>query len=497
MTKNPQVIIIGAGPTGIMLAHLLAQRNISVVLVEKESEIFPVPRATHLDAETLRNFQMTRLMPELKEYTESIKAIDVVDENGKRVLEQSLTNQETKHFYRDECFFDQVYFEQILRKGLIRYPDVQLLLGAEATEMTISESEVKVVVKNIETTTEITGTWLIGCDGGRSFVREKVFSQMNEIKPPKDWILVDTILKKAADANLLPDRFRYYLKKERLTAYAHGFGLNRRWEFELHAGEEMPEEAEIKSWVKQFIDLDKITFLRIKKYTHLSLITPEWRKNRIFLAGDAAHLMPPFAGQGLCSGVRDAVNLAWKLADVIENKANIELLDCYQIERQALIKHTFNQTLFLNKILVADTNLQKWGRKKLLQSLDLSSKLKNFIQKIFGNPKPLAVGCIASKSKLSGQHLPQFLLTENQLSDDAIGYKWALIHTASVFAKKDISLPLKNLYLVPNSSVWEEWLKSKKIDFVLVRPDKIIFGAGKVQDWEKVWEEYQKWQTKL
>lgn len=497
MEKKTQVIIVGAGPTGVMLAHLLGQKNISVVLVEKEADIFPVTRATHLDAETLRNLQMTGLMDELKEYTQSITYFDVVDENEKRLFEQALTNQDTIHHYKDDCFFDQVYFEKILRKGLARYSNVQLIVGAEAIDITESDTEVKISLKNQKEdgVTEVTGDWLIGCDGGRSFVREAMFSQMKEIKPPKDWILVDTVLNKAGDASLLPDRFRYYLSDERLTAYAHGFGLNRRWEFELKEGETMPEETVIKSWIEKFIDLDKISFLRIKKYTHLSLVTPEWRENRVFLAGDAAHLMPPFAGQGLCSGVRDAVNLAWKLADVIQNKAKTDLLNSYDTERQVQIKHTFNQTHSLMQVLLADTNVQKWRRKKQLQSIQLlPPKLKAFLQKSFANPKPLTVGCVDKASKLFGQHLPQFVMAENRLSDDEIGYKWALIYAPSIFAKEGVFLGIENIHLVPNTDIWEEWLRANRIDFAFIRPDKIIFGAGKIHNWKSVYEEYQKWQ---
>lgn len=495
MKKKTEVIIVGAGPTGVMLATLLGQKNISVILVEKEKDVFPVTRATHLDVETLRNFQTTGLIDELKQYTESVTYFDVLDKNGEKLFEQALTNQDTIHYYKDDCFFDQVPFEHILRKGLARYPNVALITDAEATEIIETETEVKIVINNkkSEEAIEVTGNWLIGCDGGSSFVRETIFTKMKQLKPPKDWILVDTILNKPEYAALLPNRFRYYLSDDRLSANAHGFGLNRRWEFEAKVGESMPEETEIKSWVEKFIGLDKITFLRIKKYTHRSLIAPNWRKNRIFLAGDAAHLMPPFAGQGLCSGVRDAINLAWKLADVIHHKANTALLESYNTERQAQIKHTFKQTHLLNEILVADTNLQKWRRKVQLNTIELlPTRIRAFMQKSFGNPKPLSVGCIDKSSKLFGQHIPQFLTPENGLSDDEIGYEWTLIYSPSIFKNEGISLNTCNIPLLPSEGIWEEWLRKNKIDFAIVRPDKIIFGAGKTQSWETVYEAYRK-----
>ncbi len=497
MKKKTEVIIVGAGPTGVMLATLLGQKNISVILIEKETDVFPVTRATHLDVETLRNFQRTGLIDELQQFTESVTYFDVLDKNGEKLFEQSLTNQDTIHYYKDDCFFDQVPFEHILRKGLARYPNVELIVDAEATGILETENEVKIVVnsKNSEKAREVTGNWLIGCDGGGSFVRETIFAKMKELKAPKDWILVDTILNKSEYAALLPDRFRYYLSGDRLSANAHGFGLNRRWEFESKEGESMPEETEIKSWVEKFIALDKITFLRIKKYTHRSLIAPNWRKNRIFLAGDAAHLMPPFAGQGLCSGVRDAINLAWKLADVIQHKAPLTLLESYDTERQAQIKHTFKQTHLLNEILVADTNLQKLIRKITLQSIELlPARLRKFMQKSFANPKPLAAGWVDKSSSLFGHHLPQFRMSKDMLSDDKIGYQWTLIYSPLIFESEGISLNTCPIPLSPGEDIWEEWLRNNGIDFAIIRPDKIIFGAGKIQSWTTVYQEYRKWQ---
>lgn len=497
MKKNTEVIIVGAGPTGVMLATLLGQKNISVILVEKEKDIFPVTRATHLDVETLRNFQMTGLIAELKQYTESITYFDVLDHNGEKIFEQSLTNQDTIHYYKDDCFFDQVPFEHILRKGLARYPSVELIVNAEATEIALTATKVRIIGNSTQSEEgiEITGDWLIGCDGGTSFVREIIFPKMKELKPSKDWILVDTILNKPEYAALLPDRFRYYLSDDRLSANAHGFGLNRRWEFEAKEGESMPAEAEIKSWVAAFIDLDKITFLRIKKYTHRSLITPNWRNHRIFLAGDAAHLMPPFAGQGLCSGIRDAINLAWKLEKIIRHKAAITLLDSYNTERQTQIKHTYKQTHLLNEILVADTHLEKRRRKIQLQGIELlPSPVRKFMQKSFASPKPLKVGCVDTSAKLAGYHLPQFLMHNNVLSDDSIGYDWTLIYSPSLFHKEGISLASCDIPLTASEDIWEEWLRKNRIDFAIIRPDKIIFGAGKIQNWKSVYEAYRKWQ---
>jgi 3-(3-hydroxy-phenyl)propionate hydroxylase len=449
--------------------------------------------------ETLRNFQMTGLIDKLNPFTESLTSFDVLDQKGKKLFEQSLTNQDTVHYYKDDCFFDQVPFEHILRTGLARYSNVELIVEAEATEIKSTETGVKILVnsKKSEKPIEITGDWLIGCDGGSSFVRETIFPKMKQLKSPKDWILVDTILNKPEYATLLPNHFRYYLSDDRLSANAHGFGLNRRWEFEAKEGEPMPEEAEIKSWVEKFIPLDKITFLRIKKYTHRSLIAPNWQKNSVFLAGDAAHLMPPFAGQGLCSGVRDAINLAWKLTDVIQQKAAISLLESYDTERQAQIKHTFKQTHLLKEILEAETDLQKLRRKVQIQSIELlPARIKAFMQKSFANPKPLSVGCIDKSSKLSGHHLPQFQLPNNRLSDDEIGYQWTLIYRPSVFKNEGISLDDCNISLMPSEDIWEEWLRKNRIDFAIIRPDKIIFGAEKIQNWKIVYEEYKKWQLK-
>jgi 3-(3-hydroxy-phenyl)propionate hydroxylase len=495
MRIKSQVIIIGAGPTGLVLAHLLGQKGIQVVLIEKDQNIYPIPRATHLDAETLRNFQMTGLMSQLQPFIQDFGCMDIVDDKGKKILEEAVVEVNTAHFYTTDSFFDQVAFEKILRKGLSMYLTVRFLVQTEAIQMIQYQDFVRLTVKNNveEKTEEIEGNCLVGCDGAKSWVRENVFSEMKELSPSQNWILVDTVLKNKEDAALLPNRFRYYLDKERLTAFAKGFGLNRRWEFELKVGEEMPEEATIQSWIKKFIDLDKLTFFRIKKYTHLSLIAEEWRNNNVFLAGDAAHLMPPFAGQGLCSGIRDAVNLAWKLGDVIQHKASPVLLNTYQTERQAQIRHTFWQTHFLRQNLAGSTFWEKYWRKKRLQFIHQLPALKPFIKKIFHTPKPLSKGCISQQAHLSGRHIPQFLLSENQLTDDVLAYQWCLIYLPNVFEKEPIMLLHTDLFLVPSSNIWEEWLKKNKVDFAVIRPDKIIFGAGKIKQWQFIYHQYQNW----
>jgi 3-(3-hydroxy-phenyl)propionate hydroxylase len=187
--------------------------------------------------------------------------------------------------------------------------------------------------------------------------------------------------------------------------------------------------------------------------------------------------------------------LAWKLTDVIQNKAANTLLDTYDTERQTQIKHTFKQTFLLKEILEADNHLQKWRRNVQIKSMGLlPTKIKTFMQKSFGNPKPLAVGCVDKSSKLAGQHLPQFQLPNSTLSDDKMGYNWTLIYATSAFNKEDISLETCKIPLMSNSEIWEQWLRKNRIDFAIIRPDKIIFSAGRVQNWNTVYANYRKWQ---
>jgi len=180
---------------------------------------------------------------------------------------------------------------------------------------------------------------------------------------------MDSLLKQGQGNGALPNNFRFVLERERPTIFAYGTGRHKRWEFQLGIGEAMPDELTMKSWAAKYAAPDTIEVTRVAQYAHHSLVATRWRQNRLFLIGDAAHMMPPSAGQGLCSGIRDAINLAWKLGAAPKGQAATPLLDTYEEERKPHLYAILRRTLFFGSRLQGGTPLQRLWRYVQLRAI--------------------------------------------------------------------------------------------------------------------------------
>lgn len=459
------VAIVGCGPTGVVLANLLGQLGVRVVVLEREDAVYPVPRATHIDEETLRNFQLTGLIDELLPHTSPFGTLEVADDAGKVALRDTVADPTSPHGYAGSRFFDQPAFERVLRKGLERYAYVTLRTGFEVTDIREEGGEVIVLARSSTEELRVRAAWAVGCDGGRSLTREAVGASMEEVAPKRPWVIADTLLRSPDDAALLPDCFRYILANERLTIYAHGFGLNRRWEFQLDEDEEVPSRETVIAWMSAYVDPARVEILRIAPYAHMSLLASSWRKGRIFVAGDAAHMMPPSAGQGMCSGIRDVVNLAWKLHRVIAGAADESLLDTYERERSPHVREILLGTLFIGNRLLGDSVFQRWRRRQMLRVLSSVPPMREFARKRGLRRPLLRSGFLDTSSPLAGRFFPQFETQRDgkcRRSDDELGYRFARLSTRQ-------------------SGLYEDavrWMRQHGVEWVVVRPDRYIYAAG-------------------
>ncbi|MGH9799618.1 MAG: bifunctional 3-(3-hydroxy-phenyl)propionate/3-hydroxycinnamic acid hydroxylase [Blastocatellia bacterium] len=503
---NSDVAIIGCGPTGVVLATLLGQLGCKAVVIEREAEIYPIPRAAHIDEETQRNFQATGLMHKLSEHMAPFGLIDFVDEKGRVLVEDKVRIARNPHGYTGSCYFDQPAFDRILRDGLSRYPQVILHTGVEAERIADNGGGVTVYARRLADDVPLVfnAAWLVGCDGGQSLTRGVLELEMESFAPKRRWLVVDTLLKDVADAALLPNRFRYVLNPQRLTIFANGIGRNRRWEFQLGDDEEMPDEAEVLRWVSAFIDPQRLDVTRIVTYSHNALVAKTWRVGRVFVAGDAAHMMPPSAGQGMCSGVRDAINLAWKLAAVISGRAKIELLDSYGQERRPHSIQILKGTLFLSERLQANNAFQRWRRRLQIRILKAAPPLQAIFHRLTLRRPRLQPGFINKTSRLAGQHLPQVKIEwrgGETLLDDVFGYCFALLLKPEMLSASVADWAAKR-----NIGVWRlgddfkelqgelaQWMREETLDFVLVRPDRYVFGAGAMSEFAQTQSSFDGW----
>jgi 3-(3-hydroxy-phenyl)propionate hydroxylase len=488
MQPSPcDVLLIGCGPTGVVLANLLGQLGRRVVVLEREPEVYPVPRATHIDEETLRNFQATGLMPKLREHCAPFGLIDVV-EGGAVLFQDVVGDPDARHGYSGSCFFFQPAFERILREGLARYPNVALHTGVVAEGIEARGDHVAVHARALSgEARSFRASWVVGCDGGQSLAREALKTGMERLAPKRHWLIVDAYLKDLADAARLPDHFRYFLGREQLSLYAHGFGAHRRWELQLPSAQR-PGEAEVLAWISGHIDPARLEIARISVYAHQALLANTWRGGRLLLAGDAAHMMPPSAGQGMCSGIRDAVNLAWKLSEVVAGRLKPELLDTYPRERRPHVREVIRGTLFIGEMLEADGALARLRRRLALRLIGALRPLRELLRRYSLHRPPLRGGFLDHRPH-SGAHLPQVEVRwrgGEHLLDDILGYRFALIARPGALSPADldwaaargIGVFRPGADFVEPGGALSRWMRDARLDFLLVRPDRQIFGAG-------------------
>ena len=257
-------------------------------------------------------------------------------------------------------------------------------------------------------------------------------------------------------------------------------------------------------WVKPFIDPRRLNVTRIVSYSHNSLVAKNWRVGRVFVAGDAAHMMPPSAGQGMCSGVRDAINLAWKLAAVLSGHAKPELLESYERERRPHYIQILKATLFFSERLQADNAFQRWLRKFWLQTLGAIPPLQALFRYLTLRRPPLESGFLHTASRLAGRHLPQVRVEwqgKSALLDDVLGYRFVLlVKTASLpesvvtwAARRNIGILRIGTDFTEPQNELANWMRAEKLDFVLARPDRYIFSAGTINKLAQTQASFDVW----
>ena len=455
------ICIVGYGPVGATLAGLLAMAGKSVVVLEREPLPYPLPRAVHFDDEVMRILQTLGVADAMLPHTHVSPGMRFVDAEGRLLLDWSRPMEIGPQGWHSSFRFHQPDMEAILRANVGARPEVDVRLGAQVTALAQCADAVTITYPQ----GEVRARYVVGCDGARSFVRQAMGTGMEDLGFDERWVVVDAVLKRPR-----PDLGDYSLQHcnpARPATYVRGVNDRRRWEIALKPDEDpdvMTTPAEIWQLLAPWINRDDADLERAVCYMFRSMIADNWRQGRLLLAGDAAHLTPPFLGQGLCAGMRDAANLAWKLAAVLDG-ADANLLDTYQSERRPHVHEYIALAVRLGG-LINTTNpaaaLAQWerddGQPARMQSI-----------------KPrLGPGLAAGDTTLTGTVAPQPWLSDGRRLDDAAGPGFALL------ARPD--------FLPPNPEPWltviadaavQGWLNEHTIGAALIRPDRIILGAAK------------------
>ena len=313
----PQVAVVGCGPVGALLANLLGLAGVETTVHEASVDPYPLPRACKLDAEIMRIFQGAGLSDQVTRIVEPCQGMDFVDSEGKRLFTYEDFQRSPILGWYEDYVFQQPALDQVLRDGLERFPHVELILGSEVTEPDSIDAD-----------------FVVACDGASSITRRNLGIGLTDWGFDQYWLVVDLMI--GGDPGL-PPVIQQVCDAERPATYVPSAHGHHRWEFRLMDDEnhgEFEDHLRVRELLRPWISDDVGEIVRAAAYRFHAVVAETWRSGRFFLAGDSAHQMPPFIGQGMCSGIRDAANLAWKLKTVLRYGAPEKLLDSYETERR-------------------------------------------------------------------------------------------------------------------------------------------------------------------
>lgn len=479
-TLCADVCIVGYGPVGATLANLLADCGLSVLVLEREADIYPLPRAVHFDDEVMRVFQSLGLAERILPNTHVSPGMRFVDVTGKLVLAWPRPPEVGPLGWHASYRFHQPDLERVLREAASAKAGIDVRLRADVFALDQDVDGVAIRFEELSSGALRTARarYVVGCDGARSLSRRLIGAALEDLGFHERWLVVDVLLKRELPS--LGDFSVQYCDPARPATYVRGVGDRRRWEIALLPHEEsaaMTAPAEVWRLLERFITRDDAELERAACYTFHSAIATRWRDGRLLIAGDSAHQTPPFLGQGLCAGVRDVANLAWKLARVIRQESPESLLDSYQSERSPHVRAYIELAVRLGGLIntrAAEAAVPGGlGRAEPARMESLKP--------------PLGPGLAAGLGDLAGQLAPQPRLADGTRLDDRVGYRFAALLAPQFCA----SLPgtlldrirQKDIVVVADTApTLQQWLGANNVNAVVVRPDRYVLGAARSAD---------------
>lgn len=395
MTTHVPVVVIGAGPTGMTAATLLAQYDVETLMLDRWPDVYPQPRAVHLDDEVYRILERLGIADGFAAISRPALGLQLVDEH-QRVLAR-FRRGDGRYGFPQANMFDQPELERLLRDNLTRYPQIQLRGGVEVVDIRPG-TPIRLTLADGDT---LTCDYVLGCDGANSLARHRIGAVMQDLKFDQRWLVVD--IATAADLRQW-DGVHQVCSAHRAATYMRIGETRYRWEFQLLPGESAADYTSLAAlrpliapWVPDGTELELV---RVTEYTFRAQLADHWRRGNVFLLGDAAHLTPPFIGQGMGAGMRDAMNLAWKLAGVINGELDAAVLNTYEQERKPHARAMIRLALAVGRAMTAGGRTGDLARHAIVPRMHLIPGLR---ARILDSTTPaLKVG----RGKLTGRLYP-------------------------------------------------------------------------------------------
>lgn len=501
---DTDVAIVGAGPVGTLLAVLLGQRGHRAVVVEKWPTFYERPRAVTFDHE------VARILGYLGIDSDNHPSIEQHDSlyywknaEGETLLEVDW-NSMTDSGFRTRYWFYQPELERQLRELAVTFPGVEVRSGWETVGFEQDEESATITGRRFESgeTETIRARYVIGADGANSFIRDQLGLSYADRGYFFDWLILDLKPHEMGEWN--PAHWQICDPKRPTTVVPGGPG-RRRWEFQALPGEDLTELAsEKKAWELMEpwgMTPENAELERSAVYRFQAACAENWRNGRGLIAGDAAHLMPPFAGEGMCAGVRDALALGWRLDLILRGLANDDLLDSYSTERSEHVNYYIDFSMMLGKVIcITDEEEAKARDERMIAELADQD----------GTPVDTDVAVLGSGlwvegSPLSGELSVQGFVTETATGrtgrfDDLVGRGWTVIgweedparHLSPDVREQLELLDANFVQLGPSGSdatftdddIFHRWFTGQEHRFAVIRPD--FYTAATARDGEEL-----------
>jgi 3-(3-hydroxy-phenyl)propionate hydroxylase len=469
------VVIVGRGPVGATLANLLGLCGVRTLVLEREARTYHLPRAVHFDDECMRVFQTIGLADAILPHVILSPGMLFLDADGKMLLDWSRPLDPTPMGWNLSYRFHQPDLEEVLIGGLSRWPHVAARNRCDVFALDQDDTGVRVRYEDLSNgrLCEIHAGYVVGCDGARSLVRRLIGSGLNDLGFHERWLVIDVLLKRQRDD--LGDYSLQHCDPRRPATYVRGTGTRRRWEITVHpdeASEDVTQPDRVWELLSRWITPDDAEIERAAVYTFHSAIAQVWRNDRLLLAGDSAHQTPPFLGQGMCAGIRDAANLAWKLAGVVREGADPGLLDSYQSERLPHVREFIELAIRLGGLI---------NTKAIAAGLSAGQARDNAPVKLEVKKPLLGPGLALGELPLAGHLAPQFTLGDGRRSDDRTGYRHVLLLASAAALSSRPAASQAGIAVLTSEDAEGigPWLSGHGLIAALVRPDRYIRGTAR------------------
>lgn len=475
---DTDVAVIGYGPTGAVLTNLLGARGWRVTAFDRLPDVVHTPRAVHFDAEIMRVFQQIGIAEAIAPAIAPVRGMDMLNADGELLARFTASPAPGPLGWHDGYMFFQPDLERALRRRASTYASVATRLGEDVTAIRPQDDGSGLVVSRPADGTgaerSLGARFVVGCCGARSIARAAIDAPLDDYGLDQPWLVLDLLLR---DGVTMPSITIQYCDPRRPSTYVMMPGRRCRFEIMLMPGdtpEAMLAPAAIAERLSRWLAPSQYDVERAAVYAFHGLVARRWAAGATFIAGDAAHQMPPFLGQGLCAGVRDAANLAWKLDLVLRGDARPSLLDTYQEEREPHVRAVIETDIYLGK-LIQTTDVD------VARQRDAMARSGGPITLVPPVPK-IGAGLIA-EGEACGRPSPQPMPGDGRRGDAQLGDGFALVGDVAPGARARAILDRLGARLVPSStSMLRAWLAGAGARAAVIRPDRIVLALVDTPD---------------